>query len=166
MAIRGEARYRGGSCISHQRKRRMPTPTRKSTPKPAKKTTKTAKAAKTSRPAAKTRAAARPRKLAPAKKVPAKKAAAKKAQAAKTPAKRRVATPAPIVHRRAIFIDVENTSNEAALNRVIESLQIDRAGQPTEVFAIGNWRAIGLTMSRHLARLGATLVHSAPMTGW
>jgi hypothetical protein len=148
----------------------MPTPTRKSPPKPAKKTTRTAKAAKTSRPAAKTRAAARPRKSAPAKKAPAKKApekkaAAKKALAAKTPAKRRVATPTPIVHRRAIFIDVENTSNEAALNKVLESLQIDRAGQPTEVFAIGNWRAIGLTMSRHLARLGATLVHSAPMTG-
>jgi len=67
--------------------------------------------------------------------------------------------------RRAIFIDVENTSNEESLSRVIENLKVDHAAQPTELFAFGNWRAVGQTMSRHLARLGATLVHTSPVTG-
>lgn len=67
--------------------------------------------------------------------------------------------------RRAIFIDVENTSSEDALSEVLEALKIDRATQPTEVTAVGNWRAVGQRLARHLASLGAQLVHSAPALG-
>ena len=111
-----------------------------------------------------------------AKKVPA----AKKAPAArkasnvaivskvpKLPAARRGkgAAPAGRVLRRAVFIDVENTSSEEDLFEVLEALKIDRAVQPTELHAVGNWRAIGQKLGRHLASIGAHLEHSAPATG-
>jgi hypothetical protein len=67
--------------------------------------------------------------------------------------------------RRAIFIDVENTSSEESLTEVLDGLKIDRAAQPTELTAVGNWRAVGQRLGRHLASLGAQLVHSAPATG-
>lgn len=67
--------------------------------------------------------------------------------------------------RRAIFIDVENTSSEASLFETIESLAIDRNAQPTELVAVGNWRAVGQTVGRRLGALGAQLVHSAPARG-
>jgi len=67
--------------------------------------------------------------------------------------------------RRAIFIDVENTSSEEALSEVLYALKIDRAAQPTELTAVGNWRAVGQRLARHLASLGAQLVHSAPALG-
>jgi hypothetical protein len=67
--------------------------------------------------------------------------------------------------RRAVFVDVENTSSEADLVRTIESLQIDHAAQPTELTAVGNWRTAGQKVARRLASLGARLVHSAPVTG-
>ena len=67
--------------------------------------------------------------------------------------------------RRAIFIDVENTSSEEALAEVLASLNIDRAAQPTEFTAVGNWRAAGQRLARQLASLGAQLVHSAPALG-
>lgn len=67
--------------------------------------------------------------------------------------------------RRAIFIDVENTSREEDLFQVIEALKIDRGAQPTELTAVGNWRAVGPTTARRLAALGAHLVHSAPARG-
>jgi hypothetical protein len=69
------------------------------------------------------------------------------------------------VPRRAIFIDVENTSSDESLTEVLEGLKIDRAVQPTELTAVGNWRAVGQRLGRHLASLGAQLVHSAPATG-
>jgi len=69
------------------------------------------------------------------------------------------------VSRRAVFIDVENTSSEDTLMEVIESLKIDRATQPTELTAVGNWRAVGQRMARTLAGLGAQLMHSAPALG-
>ena len=69
------------------------------------------------------------------------------------------------VPRRAIFIDVENTSSEEGLSEVLDGLRIDRGVQPTELTAVGNWRAVGQRMGRHLASLGAQLVHSAPATG-
>ena len=129
-------------------------------------------AAKTAHAAAK----AAPKKVAPkkvaakkvaAKKVTPKKVAAKKAASAKAPAKSKRATRAPAAKtpRRAIFIDVENTSNEAELISVIEELKIDRAARPTEVMAVGNWRSVGQGAARTLAKLGAQLVHSAPTTG-
>jgi hypothetical protein len=67
--------------------------------------------------------------------------------------------------RRAIFIDVENTSSEASLFETIEALAIDRKAQPTELAAVGNWRAVGQTVGRRLGALGAQLVHSAPARG-
>jgi len=67
--------------------------------------------------------------------------------------------------RRAIFIDVENTSSEESLSEVLEGLKIDHATQATELTAVGNWRAVGQRLGRHLASLGAQLVHSAPATG-
>ena len=67
--------------------------------------------------------------------------------------------------RRAIFIDVENTSSETSLFEVIDGLKIDRVVQPTELTAVGNWRAVGQQMGRRLAELGAQLVHSAPARG-
>jgi hypothetical protein len=67
--------------------------------------------------------------------------------------------------RRAIFIDVENTTSEAALFDAIESLKIDRREQPVELTAVGNWRTVGPLVARRLCTLGAQLVHSAPARG-
>ena len=81
----------------------------------------------------------------------------------------RVPSPAPErrrpASRHAIFFDVENTSQPAHIERVIERLAIDHLSQSTEFFAVGNWRVIGNETARLLARRGAHLVHSAPSTG-
>jgi hypothetical protein len=124
----------------------------KATPKP------------TTKPAAKTSAKAM------TKPVPIK-AAAKKAAPVRAPkvaptpaAKHAPAVPSP-ASRRVIFIDVENTSSETTLLRVLDHLQVDRKVQPTEVIAIGNWKSVGTKVARTLASLGAQLVHSAPAPG-
>ncbi len=88
-----------------------------------------------------------------------------KVRGAETRRPRKSAAAAPPAPRRAIFIDVENTSSEANLLRVLEHLKIDRAAQPTELVAAGNWRAVGSKIARMLAGLGAQLVHSAPAVG-
>lgn len=88
-------------------------------------------------------------------------------------ARRTTALPAAVVPaaqpatktRRAIFIDVENTSSEAALAEVLDALAIDRRAQTVELSAVGNWRTVGQPMARRLAGLGAQLVHSAPAKG-
>jgi hypothetical protein len=67
--------------------------------------------------------------------------------------------------RRAAFIDVENTSSEAALLGALDQLEIDRARTPTELVAVGNWRVIGQHVARMLAQRGARLLHTAPATG-
>ncbi len=67
--------------------------------------------------------------------------------------------------RRAIFLDVENSSRAEHISRVIDHLAIDRMGRRTEFVAVGNWRVIGTDTARLLARHGAQLVHSAPATG-
>ena len=77
-------------------------------------------------------------------------ATTKRKPATRTPAAA-VVSAATRVPRRAIFIDVENTSSEDALGEVLEALQIDRAVQPTELTAVGNWRAVGQRLARHLA---------------
>jgi hypothetical protein len=81
----------------------------------------------------------------------------------------RVAPPAPAPpppsSRRAIFLDVENTSRPEHIARVIDHLAIDRLGRRTEFVAVGNWRVIGPETARLLSRHGAHLVHSAPSTG-
>lgn len=68
-----------------------------------------------------------------------------------------VATARP---RHAVFIDVENTSSESDLLRVLDNLKIERG--VTEVTAVGNWRVVGQQLGRTLAQRGAHLVHSAP----
>lgn len=92
----------------------------------------------------------------------AKRSQARKAAVGKRPAAKVVATPVSGRRRRAIFIDVENTSSATALFEVIESLKIDRLSETVEFFAVGNWRVVGQNVGRELAALGAKLVHSAP----
>lgn len=75
-------------------------------------------------------------------------------------------TPAPVVvprpPHRMVFIDVENTSSEADLLRVLDELAIRDLGATCELTAIGNWRVVGQGLGRSLAARGAHLVHSAP----
>lgn len=66
--------------------------------------------------------------------------------------------------RHVVFIDVENTSSESSINRVLDTLDLEGLGTSTEVIAIGNWRVIGQGLARSLAARGAQLVHSAPAT--
>lgn len=95
------------------------------------------------------------------------KTAPRKAPSKKT-VKRAVTKPATGtqgVARRAIFVDVENTSSEAALLKILDHLKIERTVQPTELTAVGNWKSVGTKVARMLAGLGAHLVHSAPAAG-
>lgn len=81
----------------------------------------------------------------------------------------RVPPPAPDrprpTRRRAIFIDVENTSRPGRITDALADLAIDRADTSTDIIASGNWRVIGNETARMLASRGAHLVHSAPATG-
>jgi len=75
-------------------------------------------------------------------------------------------TPLPLpAQRRAIFVDVENSSRAEHLSRVLDHLAIDRQDRRVDLIAVGNWRVIGADSARLLARRGAHLVHSAPSTG-
>ena len=67
--------------------------------------------------------------------------------------------------RRAIFLDVENTSRAQHLAHVIEHLSVDPWDRRTELVAVANWRVVGHEAARLLAARGAHLVHSAPSTG-
>jgi hypothetical protein len=79
---------------------------------------------------------------------------------------RPLAPPAPPpTARRAIFVDVENSSRADHVSRVLDHLAIDRRDRRVELIAVGNWRVIGADSARLLARRGAHLVHSAPSTG-
>jgi hypothetical protein len=81
----------------------------------------------------------------------------------------RVRPPAPSLPlpaaRRAIFVDVENSSRADHISRVLDHLAIDRQERRVDLIAVGNWRVIGADSARLLARRGAHLVHSAPSTG-
>jgi hypothetical protein len=81
----------------------------------------------------------------------------------------RVKPPAPEpplpTQRRAVFVDVENTSRADHISRVLDHLAIDRRDRRVDLIAVGNWRVIGADCARLLARRGAHLVHSAPATG-
>jgi hypothetical protein len=79
---------------------------------------------------------------------------------------RPAAPPTPLpTGRRAIFVDVENSSRADHIGRVLDHLAIDRADRRVDLIAVGNWRVIGADSARLLARRGAQLVHSAPSTG-
>jgi hypothetical protein len=76
------------------------------------------------------------------------------------------APPSPLpTGRRAVFVDVENSSRADHIGRVLDHLAIDRADRRVDLIAVGNWRVIGADSARLLARRGAQLVHSAPSTG-
>ena len=94
-------------------------------------------------------------------KQPRRQAAKKSTRRAKQPA----AAAVPPATRRAIFVDVENTSGEADLLKVLDHLSIDRKAQPTDLYALGNWKSVGTRVARMLAGLGAQLIHSAPAVG-
>ncbi len=133
------------------------TPSKSTTKKSAVTAKRTAaKSTRTKKPAAPKKTA--PRK-APAARVPARKTKSTRAAAPAT------AAVAPHAPRRAIFIDVENTSSEDSLLSALESLAVDRTAEPAEVTAVGNWRVVGQRVGRRLAELGAHLVHSAPALG-
>lgn len=81
----------------------------------------------------------------------------------------RVAPPPPErprpLARRAIFLDVENTSKPQHLAHIIEQLAIDRRSAQTDLVAVANWRVVGQECARLLAQRGTHLIHSAPSTG-
>jgi hypothetical protein len=135
-------------------KRKRPTPSR--TRKPT--TTKTTKPTRT-RAAPPPRATAEPETTALAVRT----ATPERAFAGRV---RPAAPPTPLpTGRRAIFVDVENSSRADHIGRVLDHLAIDRADRRVDLIAVGNWRVIGADSARLLARRGAQLVHSAPSTG-
>jgi len=125
--------------------------------KPRTKTTARAKKTPTRKAVTKSKAAATPKTD----------KTAKPAKATKRRPTNGVATAsalATVGPRRAVFIDVENTSSESELARVLDELAIDLTTGTTDVTAIGNWRVVGQQLGRSLAQRGAHLVHSAPAT--
>ncbi|MCX8070968.1 MAG: hypothetical protein N3C12_00760 [Candidatus Binatia bacterium] len=76
-----------------------------------------------------------------------------------------VQSPPQPIPRRAVFIDVENTTAEPSLFEVLRSLEIDLQRQNIELTAVGNWRAVPPGLARRLASMGAKLIHSAPARG-
>lgn len=125
--------------------------------KPRAKTTARAKKTPTRKAVTKSKAAATPKTDKTAK--PAKTPKARATSSAATASALAVVGP-----RRAVFIDVENTSSESELGRVLDELAIDLTTGTTDVTAIGNWRVVGQQLGRSLAQRGAHLVHSAPAT--
>lgn len=73
--------------------------------------------------------------------------------------------PTPARPRRAVFIDVENTTAETALSQILLALALDPAKQELELTAVGNWRTVPPAVARRLASVGARLIHSAPARG-
>src|SRR5262245_49847652 len=67
--------------------------------------------------------------------------------------------------RRAVFLDVENSSRPARIRAVLEELSLDRRRPGTDIVAMGNWRVVSPDTARLLSAHGAKLVHSAPMPG-
>jgi hypothetical protein len=67
--------------------------------------------------------------------------------------------------RRAIFLDVENTSKPQHLAHVLDHLAVDQRDARTELVGVANWRVVGQDSARFLSQRGAHLVHSAPSVG-
>jgi hypothetical protein len=114
------------------------------------------------------KSSARAKKAAPKKAAPKKAVAKARATRTRAPKIEKAAAAATLATgigpRRAVFIDVENTSSESELARVLNELNIDLTSGTTDVTAIGNWRVVGQQLGRSLAQRGAHLVHSAPAT--
>jgi hypothetical protein len=81
----------------------------------------------------------------------------------------RVAPPPPErprpASRRAIFLDVENTSRPQDLAQIMDHLAVNHRDAATDLVAVANWKVVSQDAARMLARMGAQLVHSAPSTG-
>jgi hypothetical protein len=67
--------------------------------------------------------------------------------------------------RRAIFLDVENTSRPQDLAQIMDHLAVNHRDAATDLVAVANWKVVSQDSARMLARMGAHLVHSAPSTG-
>jgi hypothetical protein len=67
--------------------------------------------------------------------------------------------------RRAIFLDVENTSRPQDLAQIMDHLAVNHRDAATDLVAVANWKVVSQDAARMLARMGAHLVHSAPSTG-
>jgi hypothetical protein len=63
-----------------------------------------------------------------------------------------------------VFFDVENTSRADHIAGMLAYLGLPDGGR-SRVFAVGNWRVVGLETGALFARAGAALVHSAPVVG-
>jgi hypothetical protein len=63
-----------------------------------------------------------------------------------------------------VFFDVENGSRFDRVASLLSFLGLPAGGR-TSVFAVGNWRVVGLETAQLLSRAGAVLVHSAPQCG-
>src|SRR5262249_32267406 len=76
-----------------------------------------------------------------------------------------VPEPPRVTARRAIFLDVENTSRPQHLTHVIAPRAVARHLWRTGWVAVATWKVVGQDSARLLAKAGAPLVHSAPSTG-
>ena len=71
----------------------------------------------------------------------------------------------PDAPRRAVFVDVENSSRPDHVATMLDHLGVGTPGPGLSLFAVGNWRVVGHETARLLAERGALLVHSAPAFG-
>jgi hypothetical protein len=70
-----------------------------------------------------------------------------------------------ITTRRAVFIDVENSSRADYIAAILAHLDLGELGPHVQLVAVGNWRVVGNEAAQMLSRRGAILVHSAPAFG-
>ena len=69
------------------------------------------------------------------------------------------------MHRRAVYIDVENSSRADYIAAILGHLDLGELGPQARLFAVGNWRVVANDAAQMLSRRGAILVHSAPAFG-
>ena len=67
--------------------------------------------------------------------------------------------------RRAIFLDVENTSRAQHLAHVIDHLGVNPWDRRTELVAVANWRVVGHEAARLLAARGSASRAQRPVDG-
>lgn len=120
---------------------------------------------KTTAPATSKKAVSNKKKPAPTKPSPKKSPTPTARRRKPRPAAVVVASPSQPLPRRAIFVDVENSSNETELMRVLDHLEIDRMKHRVELTGVGNWKALGTRFARTLGKVGAQLLHTAPPAG-
>lgn len=67
--------------------------------------------------------------------------------------------------RRAVFIDVENSSRADHVAAMLAHLDVGVLGTELQILAAGNWRVVSNDTAALLSRRGATLLHTAPAFG-